>query len=81
MSILGSRSYYCRHIKGFANITSPLNGLLCGPDSSPNHSLADTWNPECTEAIDTIQSRLTTSLILGYPDFKLPFILETDATL
>ena len=38
------------------------------------------WTTSCQQAFDTLKSRLLTSPILGYPDFKIPFVLHTDAS-
>lgn len=38
------------------------------------------WDEEQHTAFDVLKDRLTTSPILAYPDFNLPFKLHTDAS-
>ena len=38
------------------------------------------WTPECQLAFHTLQSKLTSPPILAFPDFTVPFILDTDAS-
>ncbi len=39
------------------------------------------WTPECDRAFQEVKDKLVSAPVLGYPDFELPFILETDASL
>ena len=39
------------------------------------------WTPACQEGFDQLKKALTEALVLGYPDYKKPSILETDASL
>ena len=39
------------------------------------------WTPACQERFDQLKKALTEALVLAYPDYKKPFILETDASL
>ena len=38
------------------------------------------WTPECQEAFDSLRTQLTSTPILAYPNFKKPFLLDTDAS-
>ncbi|KAJ8351906.1 hypothetical protein SKAU_G00233820 [Synaphobranchus kaupii] len=38
------------------------------------------WTNDCEEAFATLKERLTSAPVLGYPDYSLPFILQTDAS-
>ena len=38
------------------------------------------WDHSCEEAFNKLKVQLTSSPILGYPDFREPFIVETDAS-
>ncbi|MES9880444.1 MAG: RNase H-like domain-containing protein, partial [Sedimenticola sp.] len=38
------------------------------------------WTNECTHAFETLKVCLLSSPVLGFPDFTLPFIVETDAS-
>ena len=71
-SFIGLASYYRKFVKGFAMIANPLNELLSVEGDF-------VWSDKCEEAFSILKERLTTAPILGYPDFKEDFILETDA--
>ena len=38
------------------------------------------WSLECQQAFDQLKKLLMSSSVLQFPDFKQPFILETDAS-
>uniref|UniRef100_A0A8C6LZU9 Gypsy retrotransposon integrase-like protein 1 n=1 Tax=Nothobranchius furzeri TaxID=105023 RepID=A0A8C6LZU9_NOTFU len=38
------------------------------------------WTDECEKAFQTLKERLTSAPVLGYPDYSLPFVLQTDAS-
>lgn len=38
------------------------------------------WTQECQEAFQSLKVKLTNAPVLGYPDYSLPFILQTDAS-
>ena len=69
----GLAGHYWRFIKGFANITDPLYDMLgkevkMGPVDLP---------PEPREAVDILKRKVQSVLILVFPDFDKPFLLET----
>jgi len=69
---LGLASYYRRFIQKFAEIARPLHRLTeRGRDFK--------WTTECDNAFAKLKICLHSSPILAYPDFTLPFILDTDA--
>ncbi|KAK3083081.1 hypothetical protein FSP39_013432 [Pinctada imbricata] len=72
-SFLGLCSYYRRFIKGFATIAKPLHKLT-------SSDTMYVWTKECQEAFNSLKFKLTNSPILAYPDFREPFILDTDAS-
>ena len=39
------------------------------------------WTPEHQESFDKLKEALTTAPVLSYPDYSIPFLLETDALL
>ena len=68
---LGLASYYRRFIQKFAEIARPLHRLTeRGRDFK--------WTTECADAFAKLKFCLHSSPILAYPDFTLPFILDTD---
>ena len=71
---LGLASYYRRFIRNFARIASPLHSLT-------RKSAEFQWTDECQSAFDHLKDKLTTAPILAYPNFDLPFVLETDASI
>ena len=87
---LGLSGYYRRFVPGYARIAAPLHNLLKTPEGSTNtkkHSRRSTsrniqpqWSMECEEAFTSLKQALVSPPVLGYPDFRLPFILETDAS-
>ena len=72
-SFLGLASYYRRFIRGFADVARPLHKL-----TEKHHKFE--WSDDCEEAFVELKSRLIKSPILAYPDPKLDFILDTDAS-
>ena len=73
-SFLGLVSYYRRFIPQFSKIAGPLFNL------TTKNSLF-TWTTLCQETFDKLRKLLTSAPVLVYPDFRVPFILETDASI
>ncbi len=73
-TFLGISSYYRRHIVEFSKRARPLNQLLT--KDHPFH-----WTPNCQRAFEDLKLALVTAPVLAYPDFRYPFILQTDASL
>jgi hypothetical protein len=72
-AFLGLASFYRRLVQNFAETARPLTRL-----ARKNQELY--WGPEQQEAFQSIKDKLCTIPVLAYPDFKLPFILTTDAS-
>jgi transposase InsO family protein/predicted aspartyl protease len=72
-SFLGTCSYYRKYIKSFADIARPLHKLT--EKTTKFH-----WSSDCDAAFHALQHSLITAPILGYPDMKDPFVLDTDAS-
>ena len=72
-SFIGLCSYYRRFIKDFACIASPLHKLT-------QKDVGFKWTRECETAFSMLKDRLTSAPVLAFPDFSLPFILDTDAS-
>ena len=81
---MGLASYYRRFVHQFSQIAAPLNRLLTGPRSSKCKAKKiigiKGWDGSCDVAFDRLKDELTRAPVLGYPDFKHPFILEVDAS-
>lgn len=84
-SFLGFCSYYRRFIEGFSKVAGPLHDCvnLCSsqaPAAKADKLFKLSWTPECQRAFEHLKERLTSAPTLGYADFTLPFMLETDAS-
>ena len=78
-SFLGLASNYMRFIKGFAQIgKSKKKGNQVNKRISKDFDKL--WDHSCEEAFNKLKVQLTFRPILGYPDFREPFIVETDAS-
>ena len=85
-SFLGFASYYRRFVPGFAQTAKPLHQLVAelsnGGKSGRSRGVAvgGKWTEECQEAFSRLKGALTSAPVLAYPDYNLPFVLETDAS-
>ena len=83
-SFLGLAGYHRRFVKDFSKIAKPLHSITSDNKEKKRKSTTkpfkELWNEECESAFKELKDRLTSSPILGYPDFKNTFILETDAS-
>ena len=70
---VGATSWYRRFIQDYAKISEPLTRLT-------KKSLNFNWGDEQEKAFQTLRSALTSSPILAYPDFHIPFCVQTDAS-
>ena len=70
---LGLASYYRRFVPDFASIAQPLHRLT-------EKIVPFVWNEGCQQAFKELKERLTTTLILAFPDFSCTFLLDTDAS-
>ncbi len=85
-SFLGFCSYYRRFIEGFSKVAGPLHDVVntCvhqGSVAQANKLFKDSWTTECQQAFQHLKEKLTGAPTLGYADFSLPFVLETDASI
>ncbi len=84
-SFLGFCSYYRRFIEGFSQIAGPLHDVVnvCLRETSPIKAaqvFKSSWSPQCQTAFECLKDKLTRAPTLGYADFTLPFVVETDAS-
>ncbi|KRY44343.1 Retrovirus-related Pol polyprotein from transposon [Trichinella britovi] len=60
-------------LKGFAQIAEPLHRLT-------ERGKLWNWADECDKAFLHLKARLTKQPVLTHPDFKIPFLVDTDAS-
>ena len=72
-AFLGTCGYYRRFISNYSEISRPLSQL-----SSAHTPFR--WDAKCQTAFDDLKQRLMQAPVLAYPDYALPFILDTDAS-
>lgn len=88
LGFIGFAGYYRRFIKGYATLAAPLYRLTSGYPKKKKRGVKGTsgtvkpfrWTDECERAFEALKERLTTAPVLCYPDFSLPFVLQTDAS-
>ena len=71
--------YFCRFIKGYANIAKPLNDLLLGINSKLQSGFVR-LPPAAVVAFQELKLKCMTAPVLTFADFHKPFLLETDAS-
>ena len=71
---LGLANYYRRFIRNFAEVARPLHRL------TERSAFVFQWTIQCQESFNLLRELLSSPPILSYPDFKKPFILDTDAS-
>ena len=88
-SFLGFSGYYRRFVEGYSKIVGPLNELLQGQfatkrkdesRTSKTQSLVNKWSQTCQAAFEAVVQKLTRAPVLGFADWKIPYILQTDAS-
>eukprot|EP00253_Pinus_taeda_P022803 PITA_22803 len=70
---LGHAGYYRRFIKNFYKIAYPLFVLL-------TKNVEFKWTDDCEKAFNELKHQLSTTPILGGPDWALPFHISSDAS-
>ena len=78
-SFTGAVGHYRRFIKGFAKIAAPLYDLTSG-ENKDKKSEPVTLTPEALEAFQTLKDKCVQAPVLAFPDFKKPFLLETNSS-
>ena len=71
--------HYRCFIKGFANIAAPLYDLISG-DNKDKKSETMELPPKALEAFNILKEKCVNAPVLSFPDFKKPFLLETDTS-
>jgi hypothetical protein len=70
---LGNTGYYMKFIKGYAQITSPMEKLL-------NKDSKFQWTEECQQSFETLKLKMVTSPILVFLDWSKEFNVYVDAS-
>lgn len=83
---LGFAGYYRKFVQNFSQIARPLNDLLPPTrnkksSKTPPPSAAQwIWRSEHDGAFQRLKDILCSPVVLGYPDYTLPFELHVDAS-
>ena len=72
-SFLGHASYYRRVIEGFGKIAAPLTKML-------ENNRPFVWEDDAITAFVKLRTRLANAPISIYPEFNLPFLLDSHAS-
>ncbi|KAK3544562.1 hypothetical protein QTP86_016933, partial [Hemibagrus guttatus] len=71
--------------EGLLRVAGPLHDVVNTCVRQPSAAQADkffklSWTTECQQSFENLKEKLTSAPTLGYADFTLPFVLETDAS-
>jgi hypothetical protein len=69
---LGHTRYYMKFIKGYTQITTPMEKLL-------RKYTKYQWNDECQHSLDTLKDKIVTTPILVFPNWEKTFHVHVDA--
>ena len=72
-SFLGHAGYHQNFIPNYAEITAPLRRL-------EQKGIEFKWNNEAQKAFQKIKDVLMSAIVLAFPNYDLPFIIDTDAS-
>ena len=70
---LGHAGYYKKFIKGYAQITAPMEKKL-------KKDIKFEWTPECQESLDILKEKMVTAPILVFPNWNKEFHVHVDAS-
>jgi hypothetical protein len=69
---LGHTCYYIKFIKGYVQITAPMEKML-------KKDIKFQWNEDCQQGLDTLKENIVTSPIIVFPDWENTFHVHVDA--
>jgi len=72
-NMLKHTGYYRKFVKGYAQITAPMEKLL-------KCDVKYEWTEECQESLDILKERMVTAPILVFPEWKKIFHVHVDAS-
>ena len=72
-TMLGHIGYYKKFIKGYAQITVPMEKLL-------KRDVKYEWTEECHKSLDILKEKMVIALILVFPYWKRLFHVHVDAS-
>ena len=82
-SFLGFVGYYRRFINNFSKISKPIREVITGLENQSKRTAKKTlieWTEAANSAFENLKELCTSTPILAYPDYQLPFILHTDSS-
>jgi hypothetical protein len=68
---LGLIDYYCKFLKNYGQLETPLKTLL--------NKEAFSWTQEATKAFEKLKEAMCTTLVLATPNFTKTFVVECNA--
>ena len=72
-TMLGHTGYYRKFIKGYAQITAPMEKQL-------KKDIRFEWTPECQASLDILKEKMVTASILVFPDWNNEVHVHVDAS-
>ena len=75
--------YYRRFIKDFSKISKPIREVITGLENQSKKTAKKTlieWTEAANSAFETLKELCTSTPILAYRDYQLPFVLHTDSS-
>ena len=81
----GFAVYYRRFINNFSHISKALTDIMPSPQKKSNKKKKHIqkpwkWGDDQEKVFNKLKEHLSSTPIIGYPDYKLPFELHTDAS-
>ena len=76
MSFLGFALYFHEHVPGYSTLAAPFYDM-CKADFNWDPA---SWTPPYLQLFQVFKTSLAHSLTLYFPDYSLPWILQTDAS-